>query len=119
MLFVAEYELTWEALEAAIAKRLEWDESQPEGFRFVGEYVWQEGDPPFRGIAIIEAEHVEALNSFVLHYGPTLKVRIHPASDVVSAISTASRDNPGNGQRTSGNQRNRAPQQSKGRRRSA
>ena len=86
MLFVAEYELTWEALEAVIAKRLEWDEAMPDGFRFVGEYVWQDGDPPFRGVAIVEADSVEALNSFVLHYGPTLKVRVHPASDVVSAI---------------------------------
>ena len=87
MLFVAEYELTWPALDAAIAKRLEWDEAMPDGFRFVGEYFWQDGDPPFRGVAIIEAESVEALNAFVLHYGPTLKVRVHPASDVVSAIA--------------------------------
>jgi len=86
MLFVAEYELTWPTLDAAIAKRLEWNEVMPDGFRFIGEYVWQDGDPPFCGVAIIEAESVEALNSFVLHYGPTLKVRVHPASDVVSAI---------------------------------
>jgi len=89
MLFVAEYELTWPALDAAIAKRLEWDDAKPDGFRFVGEYVWQDGDPPFRGVAIIEAESVEALNAFVLHYGPTLKIRVHPASDVVSAIAGA------------------------------
>jgi Domain of unknown function (DUF3303) len=95
MLFVAEYELTWPTLDAAIAKRLEWDDAKPEGFRFVGEYVWQDGDPPFRGVAIIEAESVEALNSFVLHYGPTLKVRVHPASDVVSAITSVGAD--GNG----------------------
>ena len=87
MLFVAEYELTWPALDAAIAKRLEWDDAKPDGFRFVGEYVWQDGDPPFRGVAIIEAQSVEALNGFVLHYGPTLKIRVHPASDVVSAIA--------------------------------
>ena len=86
MLFVAEYELTWPTLDAAIAKRLEWDEVMPDDFRFVGEYVWQNGEPPFCGVAIIEADSVEALNSFVLHYGPTLKVRVHPASDVVSAI---------------------------------
>jgi hypothetical protein len=87
MLFVAEYELSWEALDAVIAKRLEWDEAMPDGFRFVGEYVWQDSGPPFRGVAIIEADSVEALNSFALHYGPTLRVRVHPASDVVSAIS--------------------------------
>ncbi len=89
MLFVAEYELQWEALDAAIAKRLEWDTTMPEGFRFVGEYVWQDGEPPFRGVAIFEADHVEAINSFALHYGPTLKIRVHPASDVVSAIGGA------------------------------
>ncbi|MBI4514372.1 MAG: hypothetical protein HY699_00970 [Deltaproteobacteria bacterium] len=89
MLFVAEYELNWPSLDAAIAKRLDWNEVQPEGFRFVGEYVWQNGEPPFRGVAIIEADSVEALNSFVVHYGPTLKMNVHPASDVVSAISLA------------------------------
>lgn len=95
MLFVAEYELSWEALEAVIAKRLEWDEAMPDGFRFVGEYVWQDSDPPFRGVAIIEADSVEALNSFSLHYGPTLRVSVHPASDVVSAISTVRTGNGG------------------------
>ena len=89
MLFVAEYELTWDALEVVIAKRLEWEHAQPDGFRFVGEYVWQDYDPPFRGFAVIEVSDVEALNHFVLHYGPTLKLRLHPASDVVSAIRLA------------------------------
>ncbi len=87
MLFVAEYELEWEHLEAVIAKRLEWDAVQPPGFRFVGEYVWQDHAPPFRGVAIIEAASVQALNSFALHYGPALKIRTHAASDVVSAIT--------------------------------
>jgi len=89
MLFVAEYELTWDRLDAAIAKRLEWDEVKPDDFRFVGEYIWQEGAPPFRGVAIIEAASVDALNSFALHYGPTLTMRMHPASDVVSALRMA------------------------------
>ncbi len=86
MLFIAEYKLTWDSLDAAMAKRLEWDEVQPDGFRFVGEYVWQDGQAPFRGIAIIETDSVEALNSFALHYGPTLQVSFHPASDVTSSI---------------------------------
>jgi hypothetical protein len=92
MLFVAEYELGWDALEAVMAKRLEWDEVKPDNFRFVGEYVWQDHDPAFRGVAIIETDSVEALNSFALHYGPTLKIRVHPASDVVSAIGAAGGD---------------------------
>jgi hypothetical protein len=87
MLFVAEYEFGWESFSAAVAKRLEWDAAQPDGFRFVGEYIWQDRDPPFRGIAIIEATDVEALNAFALHYGPTLKIAIHPASDVQSGIA--------------------------------
>ena len=87
MLFIAEYDFTWENLESVIARRIEWDTAQPDGFRMVGEYVWQDRDPPFRGVAVIEAESVEALNAFVLHYGPTLRVSIHAASDVVSSIA--------------------------------
>ena len=60
MLFVAEYEFGWDVLEAVIAKRLEWSEVQPDGFRFVGEYVWQDRDPPFRGVAVIDAADVGA-----------------------------------------------------------
>ena len=61
---------------------------QPEGFRFVGEYVWQDREPPFRGIAVIEADDVEALNAFALHYGPTLTMTFHPASDVHVGIAS-------------------------------
>ena len=70
-----------------VAKRLEWDAAQPDGFRFVGEYIWQDREPPFRGVAVIEADDVEALNAFALHYGPTLKMAIHPATDVQSGIA--------------------------------
>ncbi len=86
MLFVAEYEFSWELLEAVIAKRLEWDAEKPDDFRFIGEYVWQDHDPPFRGVVVVEADSVDALSAFALHYGPTLKVKVHPASDVVAAI---------------------------------
>ena len=74
-------------LSAVVAKRLEWDAAQPEGFRFVGEYIWQNREPPFRGFAVIEAKDVEALNAFALHYGPTLRMAIHPATDVHSDIA--------------------------------
>jgi len=94
MLFVIEYEFGWDMLDVVIAKRLEWGDAQPEGFRFVGEYVWRDATPPFRGIAIVDADSVEALNSFSLHYGPTLTIRIHPASDVVSAIRMVDADGP-------------------------
>ncbi len=87
MLFVAEYELTWDTLESAMAKRMEWDEAKPDSFRYVGEYIWQDGDPPFRGMVIFEAESVEDMYAFVLHYGPSLVMKVHPATDVVSAIA--------------------------------
>ena len=87
MLFVAEYEFGWEALSTVVAKRLEWGHAQPDGFRVVGEYIWQEREPAFRGIAVIDAREVEVLNAFALHYGPTLKMMIHPATDVQSGIA--------------------------------
>jgi len=33
------------------------------------------------------ADDVEALNAFVLHYGPTLRMVIHAATDVQSGIA--------------------------------
>jgi hypothetical protein len=86
MLFVAEYEFDWDALSTVVAKRLEWGEALPDGFRFVGEYVWPQREPAFRGVAIIDVDDVQALNAFVLHYGPALCVTIHPASDVHTGI---------------------------------
>lgn len=88
MLFVAEYELSWDSFEVAIAKRLEWDEEKPDDFRYIGEYVWANGNPPFRGVVIFEADGVGALNAFILHYGASLTMRAYPASDVVSAIGS-------------------------------
>lgn len=88
MLFVAEYEFSWETLEAAMAKRLEWDEHRPDTFRYVGEYVWQDGEPPFRGVVIFEAASIDDINRFVLNYGPSLTMKVHPANDVMSAIAS-------------------------------
>lgn len=87
MLFVAEYEFGWNDLETVVAKRLEWEEAIPDGFRFIGEYVWPAGDPAFRGVVIVDADSVDALNDFILHYGPSLRMGIHPASDVTSGIA--------------------------------
>ena len=87
MLYVAEYELEWEMLEAAIAKRLDWLEVQPEDFELLSEYVWQSGAPAFRGVAVIEVGSVESLHAYVLHYGPAVTFAIHPATDVVSSIA--------------------------------
>jgi len=87
MLFVAEYEFSWDTLEAAMARRLEWSEQKPDTFHYIGEFVWQDGEPPFRGVAIFETESVDDVNSFVMNYGPSLTMKVHPASDVVSAIA--------------------------------
>jgi hypothetical protein len=66
---------------------LEWDAAQPAGFRFVGEWVWKDLDPAFRGVAVLEVDDVEALNAFALHYGATITLSFHAASDVMSAIN--------------------------------
>lgn len=87
MLFVAEYGFGWASLASVVAKRIEWNEVHPEGFRFVGEYAWQAGEPAFRGVAIIEAADGESLHAFALHYGPTMTMAIHPTTDVVSGIA--------------------------------
>lgn len=87
MLFVAEYSFVWDAIATVAAKRLEWDTVQPDGFRFVGEWVWKDREPAFRGVAIVDVDGVEALNAFALHYGATLALTFHPVSDVVSALS--------------------------------
>jgi len=87
MLFVAEYTFAWDALTTVAAKRLEWDAMQPEGFRFVGEWVWKDREPAFRGVAVLDVDDVEALNAFALHYGATINVTFHPASDVMSALA--------------------------------
>ena len=88
MLFVANYEVTWEALETAVAKRLEWNELKPDSFRYVGEYVWNTGDPPFRGVAVVDVETVDDLHAWILHYGSTLSLHVSPATDVMSGIAS-------------------------------
>jgi len=88
MLFVAEYEFDWQSMDAVMAKRLDWESVQPETFHFIGEYIWHDGTAPFRGVAILEADNHEDLNAFILHYGPSLKMHIHPATDVMSALAS-------------------------------
>ena len=95
MLFVAEYKVTWDMLEAAVAKRLDWEQILPEGFRYVGEYLWHQGDPPFRGIAIFEVESMEDVHAYVLHYGPTIQIELHPATDLRTGIESLSKASSG------------------------
>jgi hypothetical protein len=94
MLFVVEYTIAWTELDTVLAKRMEWEAVKPPSFRYIGEWVWQEADPPFRGMAVVEAEDVDSLNAYVLHYGPSVKVKIHPATDVPSAMKQATGRGP-------------------------
>lgn len=87
MLFVAEYTFAWEALSTVAAKRLEWDQAQPEGFRFIGEWVWKETTPAFRGFAVIDTADAESLNAFALHYGTSVTMSFRPATDIVSGLA--------------------------------
>ncbi len=85
MRFALEYEVGWEQVELAIAKRIAWDDAQPDDFRFEAEYIWPSGEG-FRGVAVAEVGSVASLNAIIAHYGPTLRMRAHPASDVLSTI---------------------------------
>ena len=87
MRFAVEYALAWDDLDRVVAKRIDWDSVQPDDFRLEAEYVWPDGDGGFRGVAIVEAGSVEALNALIFHYGPLLRVRATPASDVPSSIA--------------------------------
>ncbi len=96
MRFALEYEVRWDELEQAIAKRIDWDEVQPDDFRFEAEYIWPAAGGGFRGVAIAEVGSAASLNSLIFHYGPTLELRVSPASDVLSTIASY-RDEQGDG----------------------
>lgn len=89
MIFVIEYTVAWADLDTVLAKRMEWEGVRPAGFKYVGEWVWQQAEPPFRGMAVVEADSIDVLNAYVLHYGPSIKVQIHPATDVPTAMKQA------------------------------
>ncbi len=96
MRFALEYVVGWEQLDEAIAKRIDWDEVQPDDFRFEAEYIWPAAEGGFRGLAIAEVGSAAALNSLLFHYGPVLVVRASPASDVLESIASY-RDEQGGG----------------------
>ena len=87
MRFALEYVVGWDQLEQAIAKRIDWDEVQPDDFAFEAEYMWPDADGGFRGVAIAEIGSNTSLNTLIFHYGPVLKLRVSPASDVLSSIA--------------------------------
>ena len=94
MRFALEYKIGWEQLEQAIARRIDWDEVQPDDFKLESEYIWPDAGGGFRGLAIAEVGSAAALNTLIFHYGPTLELRASPASDVLSSIASY-RESPG------------------------
>ncbi len=87
MLFMGTYTVKLENLETAMAKRMEWDEVAPEGFRIVAEYAVHGRPPPFGGVAIFETDDLAAINFLVLYYGNTAEWDIRPCSNVLETIA--------------------------------
>jgi len=86
MLFLARYEIPLANLEMALAKRLEWETAQPEGFRIVCEYAIHGQPPPFGGFMVFETDQPDDLNALVIFYGSTVTFDIRPCSDVKEAL---------------------------------
>lgn len=87
MLFLATYEIELDQLETAMAKRLEFDEVQPENMRILCEYSLHGRTAPMGGFMVFETDDVDVLNFLVIYYGRTVKLDIRPCSDVLSAIA--------------------------------
>ncbi len=86
MLYLARYEIELDNLETAMAKRLEWENVAPEGFRVVCEYAIHGQPPPFGGFFVFETGDATDLNFLVMFYGRTVRLDIRPCSDVLSAM---------------------------------
>lgn len=86
MLFLARYEVDLEHLETAMAKRMEWDEVAPDGFRVLCEYAIHGQPPPFGGFMVFETDDPEDLNFLIMYYGKTVRLDIRPCSDVLAAM---------------------------------
>jgi hypothetical protein len=91
MLYLANYEVALDQLENAMAKRLEWEEAAPEGFRVVCEYAVHGQPPPFGGVLVFETDDVEHITALVLFFGKTVTFDIRPASDVKQTIESVRR----------------------------
>ena len=89
MLFLALYETPIEKLDAAIAKRLEWDVAQPETMKVLGEWVQHGGGATVRGALVFETEDPGDVQALVLFYGTAVSFDVRAASDVASALARA------------------------------
>jgi hypothetical protein len=86
MLFLATYEIQLERLDAAVAKRLEWDVAAPETMKLVGEWVQHGSGDIVRGVVVFETDDPADIQQLILYYGRTVKFDVRPASDVPSAL---------------------------------
>lgn len=87
MLFLARYAIAPADLELAMAKRLEWDAVQPDGFRLVCEYTVHGQPAPYGGFMVFETDSVDDLNYLVLFFGKTVEFDVRPCSDVMAALT--------------------------------
>jgi hypothetical protein len=86
MLFLGNYEIKLENLDAAVAKRLDWDVAAPEGMKLVGEWVSHGSGDVVRGVVVFETNDPADIQSMILYYGTAVKFDVRPASDVPSAV---------------------------------
>ena len=86
MLFLANYEIPLENLDAAIAKRLDWDVASPEGMKLVGEWVQHGSGAVVRGVVVFETNDPADIQQMILYYGKSVTFDVRPASDVPSAV---------------------------------
>ncbi len=86
MLFLATYEIHLENLDAAIAKRLEWDVAAPETMKLVGEWVAHGSGDIVRGVVVFETNDPADIQALILYYGKAVTFDVRPASDVPAAL---------------------------------
>jgi hypothetical protein len=86
MLFLAQYMLDPERIDVAIAKRMEWDTVQPEGFHLICEYSVHGKPPPFSGFMVFETDSAEHVNFLVLFFGNTVTFDIRACSDALDML---------------------------------
>ncbi len=86
MLFLAHYEIPIEHLDAAIAKRLDWEVAAPETMKIVGEWVAHGSGDIVRGVVVFETSDPADIQQLILYYGKAVTFDVRAASDVPAAL---------------------------------
>ena len=86
MLFLANYEIPLENLDAAMAKRLDWEVAAPETMKIVGEWVAHGSGEIVRGVVVFETSDPADIQQLVLYYGKSVTFDVRAASDVPAAL---------------------------------